>query len=466
MGGRRVKKESTFGESDESDFAQSEEEEEEEEVSMGEAMKVEVPDDLDIEKTVDVTVEPEIEWVRRSTRTRRNVKKEETVNEEGDLGFAEEGDEEGAEEEESAKKSRGKGKRSSKKMESKKGEKSQEKEDDESEEEEEDDASDDEDDNEEEDDASDDKDDNEEEDDASDDEEFMDDEEYDKKKGKEKRSSFEEKNPSSKKSRSKANDVSPKKTERTISSKTKPRREGKTKAPGKGKGKGSAPDAGGSGGRGSVPESEASSIILEYIKNQNRPFNTQNVHDNLQGSIKKPICQRVLDRLATHGEITLKEFGKAKVYYADQSKFEEPDAEVLKQMDDEIEGKTSSLKDIQKTMNEMKSRIASLSSSMTTAEMREKIDTSKKKIESMKIKLQRLEGSSELVDPRKKEEVTKKLQKYEKEWKKRRRMCLDIVDAVSEGMGKKPSQVKEEAAIECDEEAGVTLEPPNKRRKK
>jgi hypothetical protein len=110
----------------------------------------------------------------------------------------------------------------------------------------------------------------------------------------------------------------------------------------------------------------------------------------------------------------------------------------------------------------------------------------------MQAKLHRLEGSSELVDPKKKEEATKKLEKNEKEWKRRRRMvcdiitqlemnntelmdsinlhccgqCLDVVDAISEGMGKKPSEVKEETGIEGDEEVGVELEPPQKRRKK
>jgi hypothetical protein len=113
---------------------------------------------------------------------------------------------------------------------------------------------------------------------------------------------------------------------------------------------------------------------------QNRPFNTQNVHDNLQGSIKKPVCQRVLDRLVADGEIAVKEFGKAKAYYADQSKFEEPDAEVLKQMDEEIEEKTTSSKGLQREVSQVKSKNASLSSCLTTEDMREKIETSKKKV--------------------------------------------------------------------------------------
>ena len=31
---------------------------------------------------------------------------------------------------------------------------------------------------------------------------------------------------------------------------------------------------------------------------QNKPYSVLNIHDNLHGIIKKPVCQRVLDTLA------------------------------------------------------------------------------------------------------------------------------------------------------------------------
>jgi hypothetical protein len=224
MGGRRARK---GEESDESDFESEAAEEEEE-------MKVERPPieaDGIVDGEINVTVEPESEWVRRSTRSKRSVKKDASGKEEGDLGFEEEevaapqrgrGGKRG--------KGTGQGKAASKKPMTRKKKKS---EDDEN------------DDVLSSDDAFEDDDDDEDDDEEDDDEEvFMEEEEEE----------GEEKDKCSKKKGKKKGGVASGKKKKT------PRTGKATKVvPSKkssGKGKGSVSDAGGSGARGSVPESE------------------------------------------------------------------------------------------------------------------------------------------------------------------------------------------------------------------
>jgi len=45
--------------------------------------------------------------------------------------------------------------------------------------------------------------------------------------------------------------------------------------------------------------------------------------DNLHGRIVRKICQQVLDDLTDEKHLVCKEFGKAKIYLANQDKFPE-----------------------------------------------------------------------------------------------------------------------------------------------
>jgi len=52
------------------------------------------------------------------------------------------------------------------------------------------------------------------------------------------------------------------------------------------------------------------------MKEKNRPYSLINIHDNLHGKIKKANLEKLLDKLSKgeDGELTCKEFGKAKIY--------------------------------------------------------------------------------------------------------------------------------------------------------
>jgi Icc-related predicted phosphoesterase len=68
-------------------------------------------------------------------------------------------------------------------------------------------------------------------------------------------------------------------------------------------------------------EKEAYEAVMKYMEQQNRPYSIQNIMDNNHGRIPKKICENVLDRLVKENHLTCKEFGKAKVYLANQDKF-------------------------------------------------------------------------------------------------------------------------------------------------
>ena len=81
---------------------------------------------------------------------------------------------------------------------------------------------------------------------------------------------------------------------------------------------------------------EADSLVAvkEYMIKQNRPYSLQNVLDNMHGRIPRKICQTVLDELVNQKALQSKDYGKARIYLANQDNFPEQSAEQLKELDD------------------------------------------------------------------------------------------------------------------------------------
>ena len=85
-----------------------------------------------------------------------------------------------------------------------------------------------------------------------------------------------------------------------------------------------------------MEEAEAKTAVAAYMEAQNRPYSIQNVMDNMHGRIHRKICQQVLDDLSDEKVLVCKEFGKAKIYLANQDKFPETSKEELADLDAQI----------------------------------------------------------------------------------------------------------------------------------
>lgn len=71
-------------------------------------------------------------------------------------------------------------------------------------------------------------------------------------------------------------------------------------------------------------------MYWDFLFQQNRPLNSQNVADALQKfNLKKTAVQKALDSLCDGGQISFKEYGKQKIYLARQDQFSIPNAEEL-----------------------------------------------------------------------------------------------------------------------------------------
>ena len=61
--------------------------------------------------------------------------------------------------------------------------------------------------------------------------------------------------------------------------------------------------------------------VEAYMEKQNWPYSAQNILDNLQGKLKIAQAKKICDQLAEKKVLTVKEYGKAKIFLINQDRF-------------------------------------------------------------------------------------------------------------------------------------------------
>ncbi|XP_075701979.1 homologous-pairing protein 2 homolog [Rhinoderma darwinii] len=206
-------------------------------------------------------------------------------------------------------------------------------------------------------------------------------------------------------------------------------------------------------------DAAATSLILKYLNEQNRPYSTQDVFSNLQREhgIGKTAVVKAMELLAQQGKIKEKVYGKQKIYVADQDQFPNVSDSELKSLDVQISELSSNVQSSQQSCRQLETELKDLNSSMTTEEMEKEIKEFKQECSRHLEKLQNMKSATNHVTPVEKEKVYSDRKQYSKEWRKRKRMATDIFDAILEGYPKSKKHFFEEVGIETDEDHNVTV---------
>ncbi|XP_033639241.1 homologous-pairing protein 2 homolog [Asterias rubens] len=197
--------------------------------------------------------------------------------------------------------------------------------------------------------------------------------------------------------------------------------------------------------------------IEDYLNRANRPYSAIDVFNNLHKEFGKTAVVRALEDLAENGKIKEKIYGKQKVYFADQSQFPAVDESELKSMDAEINDLTGKLQMSQSTCKQQENELRKIDSSMSTEDAKQRLEQVNQEIEHNKERLTTIKSMTNHVTPQEKERIYANQTKYVKEWKKRKRMTMDIVNAILEGYPKTKKQLFEDVGLETDEEYNVTV---------
>ncbi|XP_063156504.1 homologous-pairing protein 2 homolog [Candoia aspera] len=203
----------------------------------------------------------------------------------------------------------------------------------------------------------------------------------------------------------------------------------------------------------------AAAILLRYLQEQNRPHSAQDVFGNLQRQhgLGKTAVVKALEQLAQQGKIKEKVYGKQKIYFPDQNRFGDVSDSELRVLDNEISELSCKVQTLQQNCRHMESELKELKGSMTTPEMVKEIEELKKDCANYTEKLERIKSAANHVTPEEKEKVHNEKKLYCREWRRRKRMATELLDAILEGYPKSKKQFFEEVGIETDEDLNVTL---------
>ncbi|XP_049924346.1 homologous-pairing protein 2 homolog [Epinephelus moara] len=201
------------------------------------------------------------------------------------------------------------------------------------------------------------------------------------------------------------------------------------------------------------------SLILAYLNEKNRPYSAQDVFCNLQKQhgLGKTAVAKAMELLALEGKIKEKTYGKQKIYFADQSQFKDVNDADLKSMDSQISQLSAEVQSLTQSCRQLDAELKELNSSLTTEEMMSEIQELKSECSGYRARLEKIKAATNHVTPEEKEKVYKERNVYVKEWKKRKRLASDMMNAILEGYPKSKKQFLEEVGVETDEDCKVVV---------
>jgi len=204
-----------------------------------------------------------------------------------------------------------------------------------------------------------------------------------------------------------------------------------------------------------LTKDEMESRVLEYMKQQNRPYNVQNVFDNLHAIIPRTQVQVALDVLSTSGALVMKEFGKNKVYLAKQDLMDDDSEEQSKTLQKDVEECIAKVQEERSILDGLKRQLSGL-----RAQHQLHADVSDLKREHTQLE-QRLtaarltaKAAGMQVDEGSVERVEAEHVKFNAEWRRRKRLCMDVLHQLSEATGASVGALVESYGVDTDEACG------------
>ncbi|WWD05887.1 hypothetical protein V865_003971 [Kwoniella europaea PYCC6329] len=188
-----------------------------------------------------------------------------------------------------------------------------------------------------------------------------------------------------------------------------------------------------------VKGDEAEEMVLNYMKETNRPYANADVSANLKNRVPKAAAVKVLATLAEKGQLTVKPYGKQLIYLYNQSLLDVLAPEELASLDEEIKETKSELEEKRKELKNLQSELASKEALPKTKDLAKGIEKVKADNEITLKALAPFRSTSDgeaAVNPLSAEETKKidmEFTKWRKEWVDRRKIYKELLGMLTDG---------------------------------
>ncbi|XP_030757058.1 homologous-pairing protein 2 homolog isoform X1 [Sitophilus oryzae] len=195
--------------------------------------------------------------------------------------------------------------------------------------------------------------------------------------------------------------------------------------------------------------------VLDFLETQNRPYSITDIQNNFGKEYGKSAIQKALDNLVENGQVKEKLYGKQKVYFVSQEtkKSNAEISEELKMLDRKINEISLDLKEKKQKIKILQAEIGMNAETLTLPQAIMKKSDLKNEICYFNNSLEEFDGE-EMVSDDEKKEVMVSFNKSLETYKKRKRLCKDILDIILENYPKSKKNLMEDIGIETDEDVG------------
>lgn len=205
---------------------------------------------------------------------------------------------------------------------------------------------------------------------------------------------------------------------------------------------------------------DPSEVVIKYLRGQNRPYSSNDIFNNLHEEIRKPTVQKALDYLVEQGRITEKVYGKQKVYVVKQEDTSAKDLEgELQDLDSKLNAISEKVASAEQVLKSSENQVHELQLAPTTSEAQNEKKALENRVRALKEKLDIISKNSVKISETDKKQIQNDYESNMKEWHKKKRVCMDIVEAMLEGYHDSKRALLNEIGIETDEDVGVPLIP-------
>ncbi|KAG5187254.1 Tat binding protein 1-interacting protein-domain-containing protein [Tribonema minus] len=197
--------------------------------------------------------------------------------------------------------------------------------------------------------------------------------------------------------------------------------------------------------------------VRDYMRQTNRPYSIVNIFDNLHRKIPRTMVQKILDQLVQSGELLSKEYGKAVIYYCNQTRLE-ADLGELQALAAEEKDLSAQLQRLQQQLQQMQSDNAALAAQPADDALEEELTALQNANDAEDQRLAGIRGAQGAgADPAAMSKARTHFNKLRQVWVDRKNAAREWVDRISDGMEKKPKVVMDLMGVDPDAD---TVVPP------
>ncbi|XP_065225633.1 homologous-pairing protein 2 homolog [Planococcus citri] len=203
--------------------------------------------------------------------------------------------------------------------------------------------------------------------------------------------------------------------------------------------------------------SKEKQAVLSYLEKVNRPYSANDVVQNLHKEIGKAAIQKALDQLVTEKKVNEKIYGKQKVYSVVQKDDDDKKDvnEELRKLETQILEKNNSLQKAEQQLKQNQSQLNKFQSALTTEDAIAKRDALKSELEKLETKYTKLSQNTVLISETDRKKIMKKHETVVKEYKKRKRICMEMINSILDSYPKSKAALIEEIDLELDDETNT-----------